>query len=237
MKTPILQSDSASPLYRQLMQRLRADIASGVYPAHSRIPSEQALCEGYGVSRVTVRKALAELTQEGLLTRQQGKGTFVSAPRLYSDLRDVNSFTAACRLMGTVPATRLVRAQLTRAEDADREKLSCADEQIVEIIRLRLADDQPVMLETNRFPASCAWLTEHDLTGSLYALLESHGRIPRRGIHEISLTYATAAQAKLLDMEPGSALMQLDQVIYDQHDQPLHTSHQVIRGDRFTFRI
>lgn len=237
MKTPILTAESASPLYRQLMERLRADIAAGVYPAHSRIPSEQSLCEAYGVSRVTVRKALSELTLEGLLKRQQGKGTFVSAPRLQRDLRDVSSFHDACRLMGCEPGARIIHAQLVPAGDRDREQLGCTDAQVVEIVRLRLADDQPVMLETNRFPLSCAWLTEQKLSDSLYALLQEHGLIAQRGIHEISLTYATAAEARLLDTQPGSALLKLDQVIYDQHDRPLHTSHQVIRGDRFTFRI
>ena len=233
----MLSSESASPLYRQLMERLRTDIASGVYPAHSRIPSEQALCENYGVSRVTVRKALSELTREGLLQRQQGKGTFVSAPRLQRDLRDVSSFHDACRLMGCVPGTRLIHAQLVPSEERDREQLDCEDAQVVEIVRLRLADDQPVMLETNRFPLSRAWLIGRKLTGSLYALLQEQGLIAQRGIHEISLTYATPAEARLLDTQPGSALLMLDQVIYDQHDRPLHTSHQVIRGDRFTFRI
>lgn len=237
MKTPLLTAESASPLYRQLMDRLRADMAAGVYPAHSRIPSEQALCESYGVSRVTVRKALSELTREGLLQRQQGKGTFVSAPKLQRDLRDVSSFHDACRLMGCEPGTRLIHAQLVPAEESDRERLACADAQVVEIVRLRLADGQPVMLETNRFPLACSWLTQRKLSGSLYALLQEQGLIAQRGIHEISLTYATAAEARLLETQPGSALLRLDQVIYDQHDRPLHTSHQVIRGDRFTFRI
>ena len=237
MKTPILEAESASPLYRQLMQKLRADMAAGVYPVHSRIPSEQELCEAYAVSRVTVRKALAELTREGLLKRQQGKGTFVCAPRLRGDLRDVNSFHEACRLMGCEPGTRVIHAQLVRSGAADREKLAVNDEQVVEIARLRLADGIPVMIETNRFPLSFAWLTEQKLSGSLYALLEERGLSARRGIHEISLTYATPAEARLLTVESGSALMRLDQVIYDQNDRPLHTSHQVIRGDRFTFRI
>ena len=237
MKTPILEAESASPLYRQLMQKLRADIAAGVYPAHSRIPSEQVLCDTYHVSRVTVRKALGELTQEGLLKRRQGKGTFVSSPKLYNDLRDVNSFHDACRLMGCEPGARVIHAQLVHAEQGDREKLGCQDEQVVEITRLRLADGQPVMLETNRFPLSCAWLLERKLSGSLYELLREQGLIAQRGIHEISLTYATAAQARLLSTEPGSALLRLEQIIYDQYDRPLHTSHQVIRGDRFTFRI
>ena len=237
MKKPVLTSESASPLYRQLMERLRGDIAAGIYPAHSRIPSEQALCETYGVSRVTVRKALSELTREGLLQPQQGKGTFVSGPKLYNDLRDVNSFHDACRLMGCQPGARVIHAHLVPAGELDRARLNCTDNQVVEIMRLRLADDLPVMIETNRFPLSRAWLLEQTLSGSLYALLQEHGLIARRGIHEISLTYATAAQARLLQAEPGSALLRLEQVIYYQHDQPLHTSHQVIRGDRFTFRI
>lgn len=237
MKTPILQTDSAKPLYRQLMQKLQADIAAGVYPVHSRIPSEQELCDTYHVSRVTVRKALAELTQDGLLKRQQGKGTFVSTPRLYSDLKDLTSFSDACRLMGCQPGTRLIHAQKVAAAESDRQKLGCVDDQVIELVRLRLADGLPVMIETNRFPLSFEWLLEEKLTGSLYHLLAQRDLIATRGIHEISLTYATQTQARLLAIESGSALMRLEQVIYDQRDRPLHTSHQVIRGDRFTFRI
>ena len=232
-----LISDSASPLYRQLMQRLRGDIASGVYPVHSRIPSEQELCGKYQVSRVTVRKALQELTQEGLLKRHQGKGTFVCAPRIRQSLKDVNSFHDACRLMGSVPGTRLVSAQVIHAGADVADDLQLRDETVVEIVRLRLADDMPVMLETNCFPMAYEGLLQEELTGSLYALLESRGVEAARGIHEISLCYATPAQARLLGVEAGAALLQLNQIIYDQHGTPLHTSHQVIRGDRFTFRI
>ena len=74
-------------------------------------------------------------------------------------------------------------------------------------------------------------------TTELNALLEKLGVEAASGTHEISLCYATAAQARQLDVNPGDALLQLVQVIFDQHGAPLHTSHQVIRGDRFTFRI
>ena len=237
MKPTILNSESASPLYRQLMQRLRSDIAAGVYPVHSRIPSEQEFCEKYQVSRVTVRKALAELTREGLLRRMQGKGTFVCAPRIHQSLRDVNSFHEACRVMGSKPGTKVIAAHVVEAEEETCEDLLLKERKAVEIVRLRMADELPVMLETNRFPMACEWLLEEELTGSLYGLLEEHGLEPSRGVHEISLCYATPAQAKLLGVNAGDALLQLDQVICDQHGAPLHTSHQVIRGDRFTFRI
>jgi len=115
--------------------------------------------------------------------------------------------------------------------------LQLAENTAVEIVRLRLADGQPVMLETNRFPMAYESLLAEDLTGSLYRLLEMQGAEASRGIHEISLCYATPVQAKLLGVEPGAALLQLNQIIYDQNGAPLHTSHQVIRGDRFTFRI
>lgn len=232
-----LNNDSASPLYRQLMQRLRSEITGGVYPVHSRIPSEQELCESYSVSRVTVRKALAELTREGLLRRMQGKGTFVCAPRISQQLRDVNSFHEACRVQGSTPGTRVISAQMIRADEETCRSLQLTGGDAVEIVRLRMADDAPVMLETNRFPAEYRWLLEEKLDGSLYRLLEARGTEPARGIHEISLCYATPAQARLLEVNAGDALLRLDQVICDPHGTPIHTSHQVIRGDRFTFRI
>lgn len=237
MKKQILNTQSYSPLYRQLMLKLRRDIASGVYPVHSRIPSEQELCEAYQVSRVTVRKALAELTQEGLLIRHQGKGTFVGVPRICKDLKDVNSFHDACRMMGCEPGTRVIHAQLVHAEQEDHDKLMENSEYVLEVLRLRTADGVPVMLETNRFPLHYEWLMQENLNTSLYAILREHGVEADQAIHEISLCYATPHQAKLLEMEPGNALLQLYEVIYDQHGLPLHTSKQVIRGDRFTFRI
>lgn len=232
-----LHADSASPLYRQLMQRIRADIASGVYPVHSRIPSEAELGDTYQVSRVTVRKALAELTREGLLRRMQGKGTYVCAPRLKSNLREITSFHEACLMMGCTPGTKVISAQSLPAEEDVRQSLSLTEEECVEVVRLRLADGEPVMLETNCFPSKYAYLLREKLAGSLYHLLRKRGVEAASGMHEISLCHATVQQAKLLDVEPGTALLQLNQVIFDQNGAPLHTSHQVIRGDRFTFRI
>ncbi len=232
-----LHPDSASPLYRQLMQRIRADIASGIYPVNSRIPSEAELGESYQVSRVTVRKALAELTREGLLRRMQGKGTYVCTPRLKTDLRKVTSFHEACLVMGCTPGTKVISSGMVPAEEDVREALAITGTEAVEIVRLRLADQNPVMLETNRFAPKYASLLGENLNGSLYNLLNRQGVEAASGVHEISLCHATAQQAKLLQVEVGTALLQLDQVIYDQHGAPLHTSHQVIRGDRFTFRI
>lgn len=234
---PALEEGGAQPLYQQLMNRILGDIASGKYPVDTQIPSERELGEFYQVSRVTVRRALSELTQRGVLKKRQGKGTFVAAPKLMRDLRDVNSFHDVCQMQGMTSSTQVISVQIVRTDAQTQADLQLTDDRVVEVTRLRLADNTPIMLETNRFPLSYTTLMQEDLTQSLYALLEKSGVTPRRGIHEISLCYATAQQAKLLSVEPGSALLLLREVVFDQHGLPLHTSHQVIRGDRFTFRI
>lgn len=237
MKSRPLDQNNANPLYKQLIKKLREDISAGVYPVHSRIPSEQQLCDAYHVSRVTVRKALEELTQEGLLIRHQGKGSFVSIPRIQKDLKVINSFHTACRRQGCTANSRLIHKQMKEATPQDIERLHLSDNsQVIEIARLRLADDLPVMLEVNRFPSPYTFLLTEDFD-SLYACLEDHQLEPCQATHDISLTYASPQEARMLNIHPGDALLCLEEVIFDQNGHPLHTSHQVIRGDRFTFRI
>ncbi len=238
MKKSILNSESYSPLYRQLMQRLKNEIASGVYPVHSRIPSEQQLCDTYQVSRVTVRKALTTLVREGLLLRHQGKGTFVAVPRIQRDLKEVTSFHTACQMKGCNASSRVIHAMLQHATQEDEESLHLSPgKMVLEICRLRSADHSPVMIETNHFSDSYAFLLEEDLTGSLYEILLKHGIEPQQAVHDIALSYASTSQAKLLEVEAGAALLLLTECVFDQNGAPLHTSNQLIRGDRFTFRI
>ena len=238
LKKQILDMEGYSPLYQQLVQKLRNEIASGVYPVHSRFPSEQELCRTYDVSRVTVRKALAELSREGLLKRQQGKGTFVDFPIIRRDLAGVCSFSDACRLTGCIPSARVLSHELVDAEAEDLHTLLLQPGvSLVRIIRLRLADNLPVMVEENRFGDQFGWLLEEDLNQPLYSLLRKRGVRPGQATHDISLCYADASLAELLEVEEGSALLRLHEVIFDQSGKPLHISDQSIRGDRFTFRI
>jgi len=233
-----LEKKSQSPLYQQLMTRLKNDIAAGLYPSGGRIPSEQLLCETYGVSRVTVRKAVLDLVQEGLLTRKQGKGTFVAGEKIRRDLNHITSFSASCAQRGHQADTRLISAQLIApaAEDALRLDLS-EGEQVLELCRLRLCDGEPVMLEINRFPAAYAYLREEAAEGSLYECLQRHGVIPASAVHDLALGHATPLVSKHLGTETGDALLLLDEIVHDQHGNPLHLSRQWIRGDKFTFRI
>ena len=233
-----LQSVSSSPLYHQLMQRISDDIEKGTYPIGSRIPPEHELEETYQVSRVTVRRALSELTAEGLLERKQGKGTFVSTPRISQDLKNIHSFHDSCRQNGVRPTTRVIHVMEVPADSADIADLSVRKgDRVVETLRVRSADGEPVVLEKNHFSMGYAYLENENLNGSLYNVLRDYGVEPRQATHDISLSYATEAQAKLLNVAPGSPLMRLREVVYDQRGRVLHNSVQLIRGDRFVFRI
>ncbi len=233
-----LEKKSQSPLYQQLMTRLKNDIVAGVYPAGGRIPSEQLLCETYGVSRVTVRKAMLDLVQEGLLVRRQGKGTFVADERIQRNLHQITSFSNACREMGHTASAKLVSAQMEEATPDDVEKLCVPpDGKVLEICRVRLSDGEPVMLEINRFPERYAYLREENAEASLYEQLRRRGIIPTSAAHDISLGHATPMVSKHLNTGQGDALLLLDELVLDQHGEPLHSSRQWIRGDKFTFRI
>ncbi|MEA4999395.1 MAG: GntR family transcriptional regulator [Candidatus Limiplasma sp.] len=233
-----LEKKSQNPLYQQLMRRLQNDVVAGVYPAGGRIPSEQVLRDTYGVSRVTVRKAMLDLVQEGLLVRKQGKGTFVADARLKRDLHHITSFSDACAGMGRVAASRVVelKRETARTEDVERLQLPAGCD-VLELCRLRLCDGEPVMLEYNRFSGELTFLERLDVSGSLYDVLREHGLIPTRAIHDISLGHATPTVSRYLGTAVGEALLLLDEIVFDQQNRPLHTSRQWIRGDKFTFRI
>ena len=233
-----LQNESSSPLYHQLMQRLSEDIERGTYPVGSRIPPEHELEALYKVSRVTVRRALAELTAEGMLERKQGKGTFVSTPRITQDLKNIHSFHDACKQNGFRGGTIVIHVKESDADSSDLEELDLREgSKVVETLRVRTADGTPVVLEKNHFSMAYSYLENENLSGSLYNILRDYGIEPKQASHDISMTYATDFQAKLLEIEPGTPLMRLHEVVYDQKGRPLHNSLQLIRGDRFVFRI
>lgn len=233
-----LQADSSSPLYHQLMQRITADIERGTYPTGSRIPPEHELEQLYQVSRVTVRRALAELTSEGLLERKQGKGTFVSMPKGKIQLKNLHSFHDSCKINKVKPSTDVIHVRETVASKADTEELNLdSGSRVLETLRVRRADGVPVVLERNRFSMAYAYLQDQDLTGSLYSLLREYGVEPKLAIHDVSLRFASQEEAEMLETEKDAPLVCLHEVIYDQRGRPLHNSIQLIRGERFVFRI
>ena len=231
-------SESVSPLYAQIMEWIRQDILRGIYPIGSRIPAEHELENRYNVSRVTVRRALQELTAAGLLERKQGKGTFVSQPRTEREERPLLGFHDACREAGRKPSVLSTRISEREVEPEERVKLGLQEDASVIVIRRVLAaDDEPVILEQCCFSMAYAWLEGTGARGSLYRILQEYGVQAEKSIYDFSLIAAGEEPAELLGIPEGTSLIRVNQVVYDQKGRPLHTALRLIRGDRYTLRI
>ena len=233
-----LNSDASSPLYLQLMQKIKNSISTGELKTGSRIQPEQELCSLYGVSRITVRKAITELEKEGILEKKQGKGTFVTVPAIHRKLHAVNSFHDTCRMNGKKLSTRVLVLKTIVSGKQDVDELGVAPgSRVIETVRVHFADRIPVILEENHFSMAYSYLLESDLNGSLYNLLSECGAEPAQATHVISLKNASKQVAGLLKIEENTPVLYLHEVIYDQKGRPLHTSSQYIRGDIFSFRV
>ena len=233
-----LRSESSSPLYVQIMERIRQDIFRGTYSAGSRIPAEHELEIRYSVSRVTVRRALQELTAAGLLERKQGKGTFVSQMKEEREKRPLLGFHDACRQTGKTPSVLSAHIRERKAKSEERIKLGLQeDASVIEIRRVLAADGVPVIFEQCCFSMAYAWLEGNETESSLYRILQEYGVQAEKSTYDLSLVTADEEAAEMLHIPIGMALIRADQVVYDQKGRPLHTAHRLICGDRYTLLI
>ena len=239
---------AAIPLYQQVIDIIKNDINSGTYKAGARIPNEFELAESYKVGRVTVRRAIEELVQQGYLTKQQGRGTFVCAPKLKRKIRqkgDVQSFTEGCAANDMVPGARLVSRTVVAAthEDAAFFGVEPGCELIV-VERVRTADGIPVMLENNAFVLAdhpyLQTLADEDLTdNSIFALVAEHsGRAPLKSDPcTVEIALADAQTAPLLEVPVGEPLFYMEAYFTDAGGRPLLLGRQKIVGSRYVFDI
>src|ERR1700678_1693255 len=172
-------------VHTQIEDWLAGEIAAGTLVPGDKLPAEQDLATWFGVSRMTLRHALAELARRGLVTRATGRhgGTFVAAPKLEQDLTTLAGFSEQLRRHGMVPGARVLSATLRPAGPAAGTGLQIGEGgQAYEIRRIRLADGRPIVLERSLFPAErFPGLLEGRLGGSLYEVLEgTYGLRPHR---------------------------------------------------------
>ena len=203
--------------------------------AGAALPPERELAAELGVARMTVRQAIADVDALGLVRREQGRGTFVVGPRLAQPLA-VTSFSEDARRRGLRPGSRVLGFQ--RGPGGAREARALAlveGEPVITVTRLRLADDEPLAIETAHLPgALLSALGPDDLEDhSLYALLEERGVVVATGTQAVEPTVLTAAEADLLDQEPGAAAFLFEVVTRDRDERPVEFVRALYRGDRY----
>ena len=232
----MLKQDAITPLYVQLMEELETSIRNGVYKPGDKIMTEAEMAREYGVSLITVRKAVGSLMEKGLVVRKQGKGTFVTKPKYSRNMKKLQSFTEMCEQMGVKPGARVLENRLIAADKKVADRLGIEPgSNVVYISRLRLADGEPVQVEKSYFPLKYAFLLEEDLNdGSMFECLkEKAGAKVASSEKMIELCRATAEEAALMDVKKGDYLLFVKSTAYDENGEPMYAGIQLINGDRF----
>ena len=231
---------TAEPVGRtpeEVRRTLAEQIGSGQLRPGQRLGAERALAADLGVSRATLRQALAVLEEGGLVRRIPGRGggTFVAKGKIERDLSRIVGVPGLLRSQGVVAGTRVVSARLAEADDVTAQALgSRPGELIVDLVRIRLADGSPFSLEHAKFPAQrFPGLLELPLGGSVYELIEEHfGVRPAEATERIEVVLASRDEAAILDIDPGAPLMAITRTTTDSEGEPMEFSRDLFRADR-----
>ena len=227
-------------MYYQLKELIREKVAAGEWQPGDLIPSERELSEKYGISRMTVRQALTELTNERLLRREQGKGTFVAEPKIEQRLTRLTGFTEDMRKRGMRSGARVLRLELTAAPALPARALQVdpGSSTVLLLERLRLAGGEPMALETCyiHFDGAHKLLKENFEDQSLYVLLtEKYDIVPTRAEQQMEAALCNQREQELLGLEEAAPVLRNRRVTFDQRGRPFEYTESVYRGDRYVF--
>lgn len=226
------------PLYHQVKDLLLEAIEAGQWASDQQLPNESKLAELFGVSKITIRQALQELSDLGYIRREQGRGTFVSKPKFGQGPRELMSFTEEMSRHRLVATSRVLESLVTDADLAVAEHLQLRlNAKVLVLKRLRLADGEPVGIQTAHIPLDLApGLSQENFENvSLYELLQSrYGIQPARGREHYFATSADAEAAVLLGIAAGAPVFTAERVTFTKTGKPFEFTKSIMRGDRYS---
>lgn len=229
------------PLYDQLVDLLSDKIQNDMHPGDA-LPSERDLAETYGLSRTTVRLAMSELEELGLVTRKHGKGTFVSSvSRDTTDLMGTYSFTDQMRSLGRVPHTEVIDFEVREASKFVAQNMDLRlGEAVFRMRRLRTADGVPMMLERTYMPVKVFdGLTQRMVESkSLYEIVEQDFRMKIKTAEEaFGARAARPDEARLLKIDEDAPVLHLVRTTYNSKNVVIEYTRSVARADMFEYMI
>ncbi len=237
-----LKTDIPLPLYYQLKQQLKKHITNGLWKVEERIPAERELCDIFRVSRTTVRQAINELVNEGLLYRSQGRGTFVAKPKLSEGfIQRAMGFYQEMTSRGLRVETEVLeQAVIIAPDDVSAQLQIDAGAKVIKIERLRAVEGERGLVVDTYIPFDiCPNLVEEDLShGSLYEVLrEKYGLKIETGSRTIEAVLASDYDAQLLGIPKGASLLLLKSIGYLADGSPLEYYEAKHRGDKCKFEV
>ncbi|MEI4828944.1 GntR family transcriptional regulator [Bacillus sp. FJAT-53711] len=235
-----LQHESIIPLYHQLMERLKDSIEKGHWELGDKIPSENQLMDQFGVSRNTAKKAIEELVQEGILYRIQGKGTFVAKPKLQQSLMGFYSFSKVLKEKGLNPKDIILKIEEVKPTAKIKEALQLSEDvNVIEMKRLRCAEDEPFILESSFIPKHVVTdVKQLKKVGevSLYDLFsQQFNTVVTRANEAFEPVLIRADESEYLQTEAGRPALLLERTAYDINGVPVEFCISIVRGDRCRF--
>lgn len=229
---------SAVPLYVQLAQQLEQMIASGTLNPGTRLDNEVALAERLGVSRPTMRSAIAYLVDRGLLVRKRGVGTKVVSPRVRRPA-ELTSLYDDLERSGQQPRTEVLSLEVAAAPEPVAQALGLEPGTDVYVLqRLRHAGDEPLALMRNYLPTALAELEREQLASrGLYDVLRSAGVVPKMAQQTIGAKAASAAEARSLGETRGAPLLTMQRLAWDSGGGPVELGSHLYRASRYSFEL
>jgi GntR family transcriptional regulator len=235
-----IDRNSAVAVYEQIAEALQEQIEAGALKPGQKLPTEPELMAAHGVSRSTVRAALALLKQEGILTGRRAKGTFVARRELKHELNELRSFPEAMAAQGLVVSLRPLAWETMLPQAHVQQQLGLQDgEKILRIDRLHLLDDEPVATDSLALPA---WVgervgIENLLTNSSYQVLERAGLSLGAARQRVSAAAATRDIADHLNLRVHDPVLQIERLTYSLTGVPIEYLSLFYRADRVVLEV
>lgn len=239
----VIDPTNKIPKYYQLANILRKQIEEGMYQEQDAIPSERQLETQYKLSRPTIRQAIELLVRQGYLYRVQGKGTFVSPPKLQKGMLELTSFSEDMRSRGLKPGQRILDFGEVKPNKKVARQLGIADEnqKVLRIKRLRFGDEEPIGIQDSYLSLpEGKTITREEITekGSIYVILqEEFGIYPTEADETLEVTLANPEEAKLLHIPEGSPLLLNERTLWSQDREAIEFVKILYRGDRYKYFV
>lgn len=234
-----LDKNSPIPLYYQLKEILLNRIRNGEVKEGGFLPTEEELCKEFGVSRGTVRKAIAELKEEGYVISEQGKGVFLVKPKFEQSLLRFYSIGREMQNKQLDFRTKVLSKEITKPTKGIQEALDILEEEdLNKIVRVRYLDNEPLIIESIFIPVKiCPSLLEENLEDiPLYDILEGKYKLRILKVREtLEPVLLKREEAKILGIKTGLPAFLVERVTYLIDETPIEVRKSIIRGDRFKF--
>jgi GntR family transcriptional regulator len=235
-----ISKNTSIPIYQQLESQLESLIVNGTWRLRDPLPSETLLAHTLGISVMTVRQAMAQLVNKGLIYREKGRGTFITPQPLEHHLQRLESFSEDMRARSLQAASRILAFEVTPAPEKIAQTLAQeAGSPILHVKRLRLTEDHPVALHDAYVVRTDIERARLEEVGSLYAVLEEIGSALVEAEETLEAVVADGETAALLGIQRGDPLLMVTRLSSDREHQPVELVTALYRADfyRYTVRL